>query len=648
MNIKILDSWLREHVKTKATPAKIAEVMSLKSASIERVEKIGNDYLYDIEVTTNRVDMMSVVGLARELAVALSSEGIEAELIEKKTPEFPKDNIKFPIKIRNNPKLCKRVCAAILEVEIGKSPQIIRDRLEATDIRTLNNVIDVTNYVMRELGHPMHVFDTGRITDTFIIREAKKGEKITTLDKKEHTLLGGEIVANDGSGHIIDLLGIMGLQNSVATDSTSRVMLFIDNNDSKKIRDASMNLNIRTDAAVLNEKDVDPELGIQALNRGIQLLQEVANGKLVGKIFDEYHKNTNPKSIEVSLSKIESVIGVEITQKQVEQILKGLGFQVEVNKGVFKATPPSYRAHEIEIPEDVIEEVARMYGYHKIPSILPNIQDTNYTNFSKNEFFLETRAKNAFKYFGFTEVYTYSLVAEDMLEVAPNDAVKLQNPLSTDMTHLRTTLIPSLLEALRENKQFPEIKIFELSNVYHKRTNDLPLEVRMLGGVIKGEKADFYTAKGVLEALFQDLGIKKVTYKKRSDAEGATLFVDQENIGDIEVLDRGVVDFELNYEKLIKHANLKKTYIPPPKYPEAIEDLRVIISSDVEYKHIVDTIKKTSSLVKDVELLDVYQDKKTFRITYQSREKSMTSGEIAEIREKILDTLKKDLHAEVA
>ena len=308
MNIQVLDSWLREHLKTTTTPQKLGEIMSLKSASFERIEKLGNDYLYDIEITTNRVDMMSVAGIAREASVALSSEGIEAEYIEKSIPSYKANNTAFPIKIISDSKLCSRVSAAILEVEIGKSPQIIKDRLEATDIRSLNNVVDVTNYVMRELGHPMHAFDADKITDQFKIREAKKGETITTLDKKEYVLQGGEIVAEDANGEIIDLLGIMGLLNSSVTEETKRVMLFIDNNNSKKIRDASMMLNIRTDAAILNEKDVDPELGIKALNRGIQLLTEIANGKLIGDIFDEHNQKEVHKPISVTFQKINDVI----------------------------------------------------------------------------------------------------------------------------------------------------------------------------------------------------------------------------------------------------------------------------------------------------------------------------------------------------
>lgn len=647
MNILILDSWLREHLKTKATPQKIGEIMSLKSASFERIEKLGNDYLYDIEITTNRVDMMSVAGIARETAVALSSEGIEAEYIEQDIPVHKANNATFPIKIISDPKLCSRVCAAILEVEIGKSPQIIKDRLEATDIRSLNNVIDVTNYVMRELGHPMHAFDADKVSDKFIIREAKKGEKITTLDKKEYTLNGGEIVAEDAHGTIIDLLGIMGLSNSSVTDNTKRVMLFIDNNNSKKIRDASMNLNIRTDAAVLNEKDVDPELGIKALNRGIQLLTEIANGKLIGNIFDEHNKKEVSKPISVTFQKINDVIGVEIPKKQVEEILKGLGFKIDTTSSKIDTTPPSYRAHEIEIPEDIIEEVARMYGYYKIPSVLPNSPHLAFSSLNHNPFYWEGRVKNALKYWGFTEVYTYSLVSEDMLEVDSKNAVELSNPLSTDMVYLRTSLIPSLLQVIPENKSFEKIQVFELSNIYIKREGDLPQEKQILAGVIKNPSSDFLKVKGIIETLASDLGINNLKFEKNQNGDGADIFIQKEKIGKIEVLSKSVIDFEIDYALFIKHATLQKTYTPIPKFPPAVEDLRIVLDSSITYAEIVAVIKSANSLVMQVELLDTYENKKTFRITYQSTQRNLTNTDITDARNQIIEMLKTKLQAEI-
>lgn len=648
MNIKILDSWLREHVETKATPAKIGEVLSQSSVSVEKIEQVGRDHLYEIEVTTNRPDLMSIVGLARETAVALKADGVAATFKERKLHTPKEASEELPVKITNDPKLVHRIVAVALSVKLDKSPQLIRDRLEATDIRSLNNVVDTTNYVMREVGHPMHAFDLDRITTKhMVIREAKKGEKIVTLDKKEYTLNGGEIVADNGEGEIIDLLGVMGTLNTSVTDHTKNVLLLIDNNDVNKIRKASMELGIRTDAAVLNEKGVDIELAKTALIRGIQLLEEIADAKLTSKITDIYPKPVTPNTISVSFQKINEVMGITISEKQVVEILEGLSFKVKTTKDAITVTPPSFRSDDVTIPEDVIEEVARIYGYHKLPSVLPPLTKVVPQNQATNNFYWEDEVRKALKYWGFTEVYTHSLISEDMLEVPIKDAVVLQNPLTTDLVYMRTTLIPSLLQALRENTG-EAIKIFELSNVYKKRKGDLPEELLMLGGVVKTEHTSFYQVKGILEALCSVLGIKTYEFKKLESGEGARILVGGELAGEIEVLDRNVIDFEISFEVLLKHANTKKTHIPLPKFPAAIEDLRIATSSEIDYATIVATIKKADKLVSSVELLDTYEDKKTFRITYQSKERNLNNTDIKAIREKIITILKSDLQAEIA
>lgn len=648
MDIKILDSWLREHLNTKATSKQIGDVLSLTSVAVDKIEELGRDHLYNIEVTTNRPDLMSVVGLAREATVALNSENVPATFIEKKIPQ-PKTSVgKFPVEIKNDPTLVHRICAAVLSVKIDKSPQLIRDRLEASDIRSINNVVDVTNYVMREMGHPMHAFDLDKLkTGRLLIREAKKGEKITTLDKKEYVLSGGEIVADDGEGRIVDLLGIMGTENSAVSEGTQRVLLFVDNNDHHKIRKASMNLGIRTEAAVLNEKGIDPELAINALLRGVQLLEEIAGAKLESPIFDEFKKLPHPKPIEITLDKINQVIGIQIPEKKVIEILEGLSFEVKKAKDTLSVTPPSARVQDVTIPEDVIEEVARIYGYHKLPNVLPPLPTASPYNMGSNQFYWEERAKNALKYWGFTEVYTSSLISEDMLEVNPKDALKLADPLSSDMVYLRTTLIPSLLSAVRNNKNIGTIRIFEMANIYLKKKASLPDEVLILAGAIKRENASFFNAKGIIEGLFKDLGISKYEFKK-GEIETSDIYVFGNKVGEIEVLDRNLIDFELNFDMLLKYVTLKKTFTPLPKFPAAVEDLRVKIDPDVNFAKIVIAIKKASNLISRVELLDTYEDKKTFRITYQSAERNLTGAEITEVRGKLLEHLKKDLGAELA
>ncbi|HVT01178.1 MAG TPA: phenylalanine--tRNA ligase beta subunit-related protein, partial [Patescibacteria group bacterium] len=308
MNIKILDSWLKDYLKTEATAAKIAENLSLTSVSVERVEPFGSaqgkkDHIYDIEITTNRPDLMSVIGLAREAATILPQFDIKAKFTE---PDFKHitNTGDLGIKIENDPKLVNRICAIALDITLKASPKEISERLEAGDIRSINNAVDVTNYVMREVGHPMHVFDYDKLLKTgkMIVRLSKPGETIKTLDNKEYKLAGGDIVIDNGEGEIIDLMAVMGTLNSAVDESTKRVMLFVDNCDQHKIRKTSMNLAIRSEAAILNEKGVDRELALPAILRGVELLKDIADAKVISEIVDIYPNKLASKTVEVTQS----------------------------------------------------------------------------------------------------------------------------------------------------------------------------------------------------------------------------------------------------------------------------------------------------------------------------------------------------------
>ena len=646
MNIKILDSWLREYLKTKASADQIAEKLSLSSVSVERIEKIDNDFVYDIEVTTNRPDLMSVIGIAREAAAVIPDA--EFKYFEPKPEIKPEENL--PLEIINDPKLVNRIDAVVMEVKIGESSKKVKDRLESSDIRSLNNLIDITNYVMRETGHPAHVFDYDRLkTKKLIIRESKPGEKIETLDGKTHKLSGKDIVADNGNGEIEDLLGVMGTKNSVVTDKTKRIVYFLDNNEPNHIRKTSMELGIRTEAAVINEKGIDPELTYKAFLRGIELYQKWANAKLLSTPLDIYPNKVKAKEVKVSNEKINKVIGVEITIKESVDILSKLGFETKNSGNELIIKIPSIRANDIEIEEDIVEEVARIYGYHKLPNVLPPITNIVPANFSHNPFFWEKKVKTALKYWGFTEVYTYSMVSADLFEGPLEDAVTIQNPLSEDKVYLRKTLIPSLLEVLHENAQHDKIKIFEISNVYEKRKNDLPNESMMVAGVIKNQNISFFDVKGIVEQLLLALGVNNFFFKKRDKGGvGADVFLEKDLLGEIEILDEEIADFEFSFATILKHASLRKIYKPIPKFPTAIEDLRIIVNPEVNYERVIETIKSASELVIDVTLLDVYKDKKTFRITYQDPEKNLTNEEISTAREKIISALKQHLHTELA
>ncbi len=649
MNIKVLDSWIREYLKTTVKPEKFAEAMSLTSVSIERIEKIGSDFAYEIEITTNRPDLASVIGLAREASAVLPQFGIEAKFEE---PKFKKIEGQgdLEVEIIRKSDAVNRICAVALNVKNGESPAYIKERLQASDINPHNSLIDVTNYVMREVGHPMHVFDYDKLAKfgKLIIREAKAGEKIVDLHNTEHTLAGGDIVADDGTGTIIDLLGVIGTKNSSVDDDTKRVLLFVDNNEPSKIRKTSMSLAVRTDAAVLNEKGVDAELALKAIERGVQLLADIADGKVISKVFDKYPNKPSRKTVTISQEKINSVLGVDIGIKASAKILEDLGFDITVAGQEIKAVVPSSRSADVQIPEDLVEEVARIYGYFKLPSILPANTSTQIYNQAQDLFYFEKRARSAMKYWGATEVYTYPMVSEDLLEGPMTQSVTIKNPLTDDHIYMRTTLVPSLLSAIRENKNRKDLMLFEIANVYHKKTNSLPDEKLMFATIIKKDNVSFFEAKGMVEQILADFGVKNYEmHKTKSASTGADVYIEKDFLGQIEHLEENIVDFEIDFEILMKHATLAKIYKPSSHFPKAYEDLRFEIDPNLTYEKIVKTIREQSNLIVDVSLLDVYKNKKTFTITYQSEEKNLTNEDIKEVREKIISALKTRFKAEL-
>jgi len=651
MNIKILDSWLRDFLKTKATPAEIAKDLSLTSVSIERIETYKDDYLYDIEVTTNRPDVASVVGLAREAAAVLPEFGIQAEFIppplnQRHSGESSDSRIDSgqarmtpaSIEIVNDPTIVNRICAVVMDVNVKESPEYIKDRLEAGGSRSLNNIIDVTNYVMRTIGHPSHVFDFDRLnTKRLTIRRAKKGETITTLDKKSHILPGGDIVAVNDKDEIVDLLGIMGLENSVVTNQTKRILFFLDNNDAIQMRKTSMSLGIRSEAVQMNEKGIDPQLAMDALLYGISLYEKIADGKVVSDIIDIYPKEPKEKIIHVSQDKIQRVIGVEIPLDRAQKILKSLGFTVTTRNTSLEVIVPSFRSLDVELEEDIIEEIARVYGYHNLPSILPPVTSSHITPLGSDSFYWEHRIKQAMKYWGYTETYTYSMVSENIYEGLTGDAITLKNPLDEDHVYMRKTLVPSLLQVVEENKAYKTIRIFEIANVYSKNAKDLPTETRTMAVVLKNLRASFFELKGLMEQLCRDLGIIGLNFvKPEKGGIGADIVIGKDHIGEIEVLDDTLINMEINFEALVAHATLAKTYTPLSKFPPIIEDLTFVVADTISTGDILNAIKKVSSLVAEVTLLDKYKNSRTFHIIYQNKEKNLTNEEVAQIREKII------------
>jgi phenylalanyl-tRNA synthetase beta chain len=667
MNILIPDKWLREYLKTDATPSDLKRCLSLCGPSIERINNTGDEIVYDIEVTTNRVDMMSVMGIAREAAVILPEFGIKAELKAPEVFDFKAlagtKSPKLDIRIENNPKLCQRILAVKLTgVDAAKTPREIAEKLELVGQRSINTLIDITNFVMWEIGHPIHAFDYDKLAQKrIVVREAVSGESLTTLDNKTHTLKGGEIVFDDGTGLLIDLPGIMGAKNTAVDENTKNVLLFIESSAATKIRLASMGLSIRSQAAVLNEKSPDPEIAYQTLARAVFLYRKFARANIGSRLFDENHTDKPAEPVSVTKSLIETYLGTEISESRVEKILTGLGFTVResADKTGFTAIPPSWRREDIRISQDLIEEVARIYGYHNILPVIPggNLQ----SSIIAPELSWEAEIKVRLRDWGLTELYSYSMLSENEINIfgyPESQLYKIINPLSNDLVYMRPSLIPSMLSAIRNNQNRRDlIKFFELSNIYKYNPGDLPSEIPFLCLAQTGEK--FAEVKGLIETIFETMGVSVPDTNQISDNEAfaAGKSLSYGDFGTVGLVSRKLLDAYglsqpvslgyLNFAKLVSTANPHKSYQPVSRYPEVIEDLSFNIPQNAKVGLLIAGLKSVSGMIKSVNLIDSFGLSRTFRITYADASKTLTADEIRPIREILIVKAKNDFNAEL-
>ena len=663
MNILIPDSWLREYLKTKATPKQIKEYLSLCGPSVERIHETKGEPVYDIEITTNRPDAMSIAGVAREAAAILPRFGIQAKLIgDPYKFSFSKHRYDGPKKlsITTDAKLNPRFMAIVFEnVKIGPSPAWLVKKLEQTGIRSINTVVDITNYLMHAYGQPAHVFDYDAISkQTMILRASKKGEKITTLDGKTHTLPGDDIVIEDGSGRLIDLCGIMGGQKSAVKETTTNVVLFLQTYDPVHIRKTSMALAHRTEAATLFEKGTDSELVMPVMIAGMKLMEQLAGGKTASKLYDIYPKPYKPMTVSCRREKIDAYLGRQLSEKIIKDILVSLGFATNITKAEVSVLVPSFR-QDVAIDVDIIEEIARMYGYHTIATKLPDSEPPVVT--PDPVLTWEEEIKIRLRDWGFTELYTYSMISEKLMDTFGLDktkAYKIINPLSEEWVYMRPNLLPSILAIIEQNLHTQDtLALFELSMIYQYRHENLPEEIPML--VVAGTGRAFFAAKGVAQAIFDIFGIPfpkatKTTPSEFYDSYRFLALGEYGSVGEIrmDLLDRlgikkPVTLLELDFSKLVSHAKKEKSYQPIPKYPELVEDLSFVVPPDTHVGPMMDMIKTVSYLIHNVTLLDVHENSRTFHMTYLDPKRNLTNEDILPIRKKITSLVEKKFSATI-
>ncbi len=663
MNILILDSWLREYLKTSATPQEIAKYLSLCGPSVQKLIKSANDYIYDIEITTNRVDLMSVVGMAKEAAVILRQFALKASFVSPLSnlnSRFKPGKLKISIKdpLHTN----KRIMAVVMDnINLHQSAAIIRQRLNSANIRSINNVVDITNYLMLSLGQPTHVFDYDRIkSGKLLFRYSKKGEKVTSLEDKTYTLPGGDIVIDDSTGRIIDLPGIIGTANSVVTGNTKRILFFIDCPDPVKLRRTSMTLGIRTMAATINEKTVAPDNARTALLWGIQLFSKHANARVHSEIFDYYPNPVSEKKVTVTLSQIKSLVGVTIDNSKLTTILNSLNLQCAIKSDQLTVKIPASRQNDITAAEDIIEEIARIYGYHNLPSVLPKGDMPEKLLSLQKTFQVESKIKQLLVTWGFNETYNYSMVSKkdlDRAQLSPLNHLRITNPLSEDWQFLRRTLIPSLLPVINHNQNlFPKMKLFEMSTVFIPRKNTLPEEKVLLGGAVNGNNS-FGFVKGCVEEFLDQFGFKKISYHHQKlagyiFAAGLWTIVKLNNrtlltFGLIspKVLDNFSINsqvcaFEIDMSQVTENFTGTKTYNPISRFPPLIEDFSFTFEKTFPTGPLIDTLTKIDPLISSVTLIDRYGQNAAFRIVFENSKKQLSSQDVIPVRNKIISVVK--------
>ncbi len=583
--MKISYNWLKDYVEIDKSPDELADDLSMFGHQAESIQKLGNDSVLDLEITANRGDCLSILGIAREIA-ALYDIKLQIPHYEVKTKKIDKQ---IEVKIEK-PEICPRFTARIIDnVKISESAKEIQERLATYGFRPVNNIVDITNFVMVATGQPLHAFDYDKIKDGLMsVRQAKAGEEVMTLDGQNRVLKDGAVIIEDNE-KIYDLAGIMGGFKSEVDEKTKTIILQGAVFDQILIRRTSKALNHITDASYRYERGVDFEGTIVGVDMASAMIQEACPEAKIGELIDKKMVNTNKTEIEFELAKINQLIGVEVDSSKARNYLERLNFKLQGSR----ATVPSYRAYDVKIWQDLAEEIARMHGYNKINKVHISKLKSQSRNL---EFLKREYIKDLLKEIGFTEVYSYSFAEKDRIELLGgkiSDCVEIANPLSPETQYLRPSLLPSLFAAAAKNPWAPEVNIFEIEKVFDKSE-----EKWQLGLVTSGKNAD------LLNKALEKLEIRK-----------EPIMVAQT------VLDRYKIRRPINYlltdleeikieAKNYSSALSQNKYRPISRLAPTVRDLAFLVAQDVNSEDVKGNILSVSPKILLVELFDEFTSDK--------------------------------------
>ena len=632
----------------------------------------ADDHVVEFEITPNRPDCLSVIGLAREAAATFDkplalhepvvkggADGVLPELLDVETPDA---------------ELVPRYTARMVRnVKIAPSPKWMRERLRAMGVRPINNIVDITNYVMLEYGQPMHAFDYRYVNGgKIIVRRAAQGEKLTTLDGKEHTLNANHLVIAD-EGRAVGLAGIMGGLNSEIVDDTADVVFESACFDGTCIRKGALALGMRTEASAKFEKGLDPMNTLPAVNRACELVELLGAGEVVDGVIDILNHVPQPTRLKLEPDKINALLGTAVAGDEMVRILKKLDFAVDGGQ----VTVPSWRG-DVERMADLAEEVARFHGYNNIPSTLMRGQAAQ-GGYSADQK-VENRLGEVCRACGYSEIITYSFISPSAYDkigwaqdVPLRESMRILNPLGEDTSIMRTTALPSMLEVLQRNHNYRnrDVRLYELGKVYLPGGADgLAVEPKFLtlGGY--GPGMDFFTIKGTVEAILKALRTQDAVFYPCADDPSyhpgrcAGVRAGEQHIGVVGQIHPAVaanygVDgelycAELSVEALLAARGADPEYVPLPKYPPITRDIAVVCGEEVTVGALESAIRKGArGLLKQVSLFDIYRGKSVgegkksvaFNLVLRADDRSLTGEEADEDVKSILETLEKDCGA---
>lgn len=679
--MKVNIDWLSDYVEIKEDTQTLADALTMAGLEVEGIENVEGETVLEIGVTPNRPDWLCHLGVAREVA-AIYDRALKPPEVELQE-NGPDVRALTSIDIED-PEGCPRYSGRVITGVTHKpAPEKIARRLESIGIRSISNIVDATNYVMMELGQPLHAFDYNRLGENrIVVRKAVDGEVLETLDGQKRELTTEDLLICDGLGPVA-LAGIMGGQNSEVLEDTKDLLLESACFNPTTIRRSSKRLGLSTEASYRFERGSDPAGTVTAVDRLAYLIHEWGSGDLCQGAWDAHPGPEEKRTVKFKMPRVGAFLGIEVPEKETVSVLKRLELDPRKVRGdLWKITSPGFR-RDLALEEDVIEEVARIYGYDRIPVTMPvgRTVPVKIDPLAR----LQENIRESLEGLGFNESVTYSFISESDIEElgigGGEDPVALMNPISEEMTVMRTSILPGLLKALRTNvsRRVEDIRLYETGRVFLPCPDcELPDERTRVAGVMAGvrnrkkwyrdyEEADFFDVKGAVESMLKAVGIGEISFVQMNipylqPGQSAWIMAGEESLGVAGTLHPSQREkcrlrewagvFELDLHHMLKAAR-EKQYKRIPQYPEVLRDLAVVVKRDVSADLMESAIRNKAKYLGSVSLFDLYEGKGVpedsrslaWALSFQSNDRTLTDEEVDSNMTVIVKALKEELGA---